>query len=193
MRTIVGSIPTGPPPVATSFAWQWALAVMIAPAGTYAHALCLFITERCATPESPFGPWSPFGPTGPAGSWPFLKSTASRERFLTLALVTALRFSCEVPTEPLPRTSLPAAWPTGVAPRTATARAVNAATVVIFDLNIPCAPFGVIRAAPTGNVRLWRRRWPSWADSSRRRSYRGRACRRRGRPGSRRGRRRREL
>jgi hypothetical protein len=53
-----------------------------------------------------------------------LKSAASSEWFFTFALVTAFFFSCAVPTEFFPRTILPAAWPTGVAARTATTSAV---------------------------------------------------------------------
>src|SRR5262245_27445437 len=96
-------------------------------------------------PGSPFGPCrpvSPFGPCAPAGSWPALKSEASREPFATLTLVTAfLRilapataffFSCAAPTEFLATTRPAAAWPSGVEPTTATASAVAARIVAVL-------------------------------------------------------------
>src|SRR5512146_2727291 len=115
------------------------------------------------SPLAPWIPWIPRGPGspfGPAGSWPALKSAAMSEPFFTLALVTAFLasflpataffFNCTAPTEFLGRTSLLAAWPSEVEPKTATTRAVTAMIVEIFDLNM-------VR----GSLRLLlsRRRW----------------------------------
>jgi catechol 2,3-dioxygenase-like lactoylglutathione lyase family enzyme len=50
------------------------------------------------TPVFPCGPCGPAGPVGPCGIWPGAKSRARSEAFFTFAELTALFFSCAVPT-----------------------------------------------------------------------------------------------
>jgi hypothetical protein len=56
--------------------------------------------------------------------------------FASFFPATAFFFSWAAPTEFFGSTSLPAAWPIGVAPKTATTRAVTAMIVVSFEFSV---------------------------------------------------------
>jgi hypothetical protein len=79
-----------------------------------------------------------------------LKSAGVRLPFFTFGPVTAFFFSCAVPTEFLPTTRLPAAWPSGVDPNAATRSAAADRIVGAFDFSTAGSPgAGRARGAPT--------------------------------------------
>src|SRR5919206_395219 len=120
------------------------------------------------SPFGPLGPTSPFGPCAAADSWPALKSAAVSEPFLTLRPLTASFLSWTAPTEFFGRTSLPAAWPSGVAKRTETSSAVVARTMEIFEPDIVLllrVEFMTPRSQPRQPRKMrpagvWRCGWP---------------------------------
>lgn len=108
------------------------------------------------SPLRPVAPCAPLPPFGPAGSWPLLKSVASKEPSRTCApltafgeifrAVTAFRLSCSVPTLLRGKTAFQAASPAGVAPPTATTSAIHHRLGLILRV---LAPFGWRASAVT--------------------------------------------
>src|SRR5205085_10601508 len=89
---LIEPVRTPPPPTARlpagqSCCWLFGLVLLEAP-----------LPEISCSPVAPGGPCGPAGPCGPLGIWPGAKSTARSEAFFTFAELTALFFSCTVPT-----------------------------------------------------------------------------------------------